>query len=57
MPPWLIFVSHEPDDGPWLRMMVSNPFNDAMCPLVNTIIVADPLPHICLGIVHIANPA
>ena len=34
-PNWLIFVEKADDDGPWLRMMVSNPFNGAMCPLLN----------------------
>jgi hypothetical protein len=35
-PKWLIFVNKAPDDGPWLRMMVLNPLNGAMCPMINT---------------------
>lgn len=35
-PKWLIFVNKDPDDVPWLRMMVLNPFNGAMCALINT---------------------
>ena len=40
-PKWLIFVNKAPDDGPWLRMMVLNPFNGAMCPLIDTPVQAD----------------
>jgi hypothetical protein len=34
-PKWLVFVSKAADDGPLLRMMVLNPINGAMCPLIN----------------------
>ena len=44
LPKWLIFVNKVTDDGPWLRMMVCNPLNDAMCPLINEPIEADPPP-------------
>jgi hypothetical protein len=43
-PKWLIFVNKAPDDGPWLRMMVLNPFNGAMCPMINTPIEAESRP-------------
>ena len=41
VPKWLIFVSKAPDDGPWLRMMVLNPLNGAMCLFINTPIETD----------------
>lgn len=45
-PKWLTFVSQAPDDGPWLRMMITNPLNDAMCPLINEPIDIDPIPKV-----------
>jgi len=41
-PPWLTFVSRAPDDAPLLRLMVLNPLNDDMSPIVNQVIEADP---------------
>ena len=41
-PAWLTFVDKVADDGPWLRMMVNNPFNGAMCPLISEPVTADP---------------
>ena len=41
IPKWLIFVNKAAEDGPWLRMMVLNPLNGAMCPLINTPIEPD----------------
>jgi len=40
-PAWLIFVERVSDDGPWLRMLVLNPFNGAMCPLLSTPVEAE----------------
>jgi hypothetical protein len=41
-PSWLTFVNRAPDDAPLLRLMVLNPLNDVMSPIVNRIIEADP---------------
>jgi hypothetical protein len=41
-PSWLTFVSKAEDDAPLLRLMVLNPMNDAMSPMLNLLIDADP---------------
>ena len=41
-PSWLTFVSKAVDDAPLLRLMVLNPMNDAMSPMLNHVIDCDP---------------
>jgi hypothetical protein len=42
LPSWLTFVNRAPDDAPLLRLMVLNPLNDVMSPIINQVIEADP---------------
>jgi len=44
-PAWLSFVERAPDEGQLLRLMVLNPFNDAVSVMLNRVIDADPPRH------------